>query len=171
MYPLLRTLKVTARALAGRRLEPLATSRIRFLVWPNDIDTNLHLNNGRYLTLMDLGRWDLALRLGLLRPALKSRWQPLVGSAAIRYRRPLPPFRGYELTTRLLCWDEKWFYLEQCFVQEGRVKARALVRILFRGPGGNVPPAQVAQALGYSGRGPEIPPEVMRWREMIQAAR
>ena len=28
-------------------------------VWPNDLDTNAHMNNGRYLTLMDLGRFDL----------------------------------------------------------------------------------------------------------------
>ncbi len=171
MYPLFRLLKVSAAGFSGKRLDSLATSRIRFLVWPNDIDTNFHLNNGRYLTLMDLGRWDLALRTGLVGLVLKNRWQPLAGGVAIRYRRPLPPFKTYEMTTRLMCWDHKWFYAEQCFVQDGRAKARALVRLLFKGQDGNVPPADVGRALGYRGPTPEIPEEVLRWREMVDASR
>jgi acyl-CoA thioesterase FadM len=171
MYPLIRLLKVSAAGFMGKRLEPLAFSRIRFLVWPNDIDTNLHLNNGRYLTLMDLGRWDLSIRTGLVPLVLKNKWQPLAGGVAIRYRRPLPPFKAYDLTTRLMCWDHKWFYMEQCFVQDGRAKSRALVRILFKGKNGNVPPAEIGQALGHSGQSPEIPAEVLRWREMVEASR
>jgi acyl-CoA thioesterase FadM len=171
MYPLFRLLKISAAGFAGKRLGPLDTSRIRFLVWPNDIDTNFHLNNGRYLTLMDLGRWDLALRTGLVGLVLKNRWQPLAGGVAIRYRRPLPPFKSYEMTTRLLCWDQKWFYAEQCFLQDGRAKARALVRLLFKGADGNVPPAEVGRALGYGGPNPNIPEEVLRWSEMVEASR
>ena len=35
---------------------------IWFRVLPNDLDSNLHMNNGRYLTIMDLGRTDALLR-------------------------------------------------------------------------------------------------------------
>ena len=171
MYPLFRLLKISAAGLAGKRIDPLAFSRIRFLVWPNDIDTNFHLNNGRYLTLMDLGRWDLALRTGLVGLVIKNRWQPLAGGVAIRFRSPLPPFRAYDMTSRLLCWDHKWFYMEQCFVQDGRAKARALVRLLFKGRDGNVPPADIGRALGYHGPDLEIPEEVLRWQEMVEASR
>ncbi|KMY68779.1 hypothetical protein AAU61_04035 [Desulfocarbo indianensis] len=171
MYPLFRLLKVGVASLAGKRLETLAASRVRFLVWPNDIDTNFHLNNGRYLTLMDLGRWDLALRNGLMRLVFKNHWQPLAGGVAIRYRRPLPPFRPFELTTRLVGWDHKWFYLEQCFVQDGRAKARALVRLLFKAAQGNVPPADIARQLGYDGPDPELSREILCWREMVDASR
>ena len=43
-------------------------------VLPNDLDTNLHLNNGRYLTLMDLGRVDLMLRMGVMGELRRRRW-------------------------------------------------------------------------------------------------
>jgi len=33
-------------------------SRVHARVWPTDLDLSLHVNNGRYLTLMDLGRSD-----------------------------------------------------------------------------------------------------------------
>jgi acyl-CoA thioesterase FadM len=168
MYPLIRLAKVSLQGWRGSGLGPLEVSRLRFLVWPNDLDNNLHLNNGRYLTLMDLGRWDLALRTGLVGLVVKGRWQPLAGGVHIRFRRPLPPFRSYELCTRILAWDQKWFYLEQRFHQDGRDKARALVRILFKGPAGNVPPGEVAAALGHpQAQSPPLPQEVQLWDRMM----
>ncbi len=35
-------------------------------VLPNDIDINLHMNNGRYLTVCDLTRVDMFIRTGLV---------------------------------------------------------------------------------------------------------
>jgi acyl-CoA thioesterase FadM len=43
-------------------LDLLGESVVRFRVWPGDLDFNLHMNNGRYLTLMGLGRLDLMAR-------------------------------------------------------------------------------------------------------------
>ena len=48
------------------RLGPLDESVIHARVLPTDLDLNLHLNNGRALTLMDLGRVDLMLRMGVV---------------------------------------------------------------------------------------------------------
>ena len=81
----LRLLVVLARAL--RRpgsLGPLDEGVLRFHVMPHDLDVNLHVNNGRYFTLMDLGRVDLVARLGLVRPILRNRWMPVVASATLR---------------------------------------------------------------------------------------
>ena len=63
----LRVLWVWLRAKFGAKLGmPSGTSCVELIVLPNDLDTNLHMNNGRYLTLMDLGRLDLFVRSGLL---------------------------------------------------------------------------------------------------------
>ena len=48
---------------ASARPEDVRASPFR--VWPHDLDTSLHMNNGRYWTLMDLGRADLMIRSGL----------------------------------------------------------------------------------------------------------
>ena len=52
----------------------LEESRISFRVLPNDCDINGHLNNGRYLSFMDLGRLHLVAQIGLLRVILRRRW-------------------------------------------------------------------------------------------------
>ena len=47
---------------------------VELRVWPNDIDMNIHLNNGRFLSLMDLGRTRLSIRTGLFSMAKKKGW-------------------------------------------------------------------------------------------------
>ncbi|MGL4397002.1 MAG: acyl-CoA thioesterase, partial [Hyphomicrobium sp.] len=66
---------------------PGGTSAVRFRVWPNDLDLMRHMNNGRYLTLMDLGRTDLMLCSGLWRVALANKWTPIASAVVIRFRR------------------------------------------------------------------------------------
>ena len=52
----------------GRRCAlPDGMSVLRFRAWPTDLDPSLHVNNGRYLALMDLGRLDLMVGAGLWR--------------------------------------------------------------------------------------------------------
>lgn len=156
-----RMLAVPFRPRRGILEESVLTLR----VWPNDLDLNLHLNNGRYLSLMDIGRMDLLARPGLLFPSLRRRWLPLLGEAKIRFLKPLPPFARFELRSRLLTWDEKWFYIEQVFQRNGEVMAIAHVRGLLRGPHGNVPPADILALGGFDPTPPEKPELVRRWRE------
>ena len=154
----MRLLAVLLAARSRPRLGPLDVSRIELRCWLDDLDLNGHMNNGRYLSLMDLGRWDLVLRNGLGALAVKHRWRPIVGSAAIRFRRELRLLQRFTLETRFSAWDEKWVYIEQRFLVGPRVHAEAQLRGLFRGPKGNVRPAALLAALGETElRSPPIP--------------
>ncbi|MDP9195328.1 MAG: thioesterase family protein, partial [Pseudomonadota bacterium] len=115
-----------------------------------------------YLTIMDLGRIRLIGRCGMLKIALRKKWAVMLGGATIRFRRPLPPFRKYLLKTRLMAWDDKWFYIRQTFeLPDGTVAATALVRGLFRARGRSIPPVEALQALPGGGPSPSppLPPE------------
>ncbi len=144
-------------------LAPLEASRLRFRVWPNDLDINVHMNNGRYLGAMDLGRLDLAFRTGLGQLMLRNGWKPLVGGLTMRYRKSLRLFEAYELHTRMLGWDAKWCFLEQRFLKDGELIAEGVVRLLFRGREGNIPSADLLRRIGYDGPSPELPEAVHRW--------
>lgn len=158
-----RMVAVVARGLLAPSLTAVGTSVLRLHVLPSDLDINLHMNNGRYLTIMDLGRFDLLVRARLHRPMIRLRWKALVGSAMIRFRRSLRPFQGYTLHTRLLSWDDKWFVFEQRFESRGELYAVGLVRALFRGRAGNVPPAEVLSIGGIAADAPPLPDYVSAW--------
>ena len=146
-------------------LKVLDISELRFRVFPNDLDIYGHMNNGRYLTLMDLGRMDWIWRTGLGRAARKNRWNPLVASSTIRYKKSLTLWKRFTLRTRVIGWDEKWFYIEQVFKKGERPIASATVKGLFRGLHGNVLPAQVLTAIRQEVRSPELPASVRLWIE------
>ena len=154
----LRYLYALVMSLLRPRMDLLDESRVRMRVWPWELDFNLHLNNGRYLSLMDLGRVDLLVRGGMGRLVLSHRWLPVLGAATMRFRRSLGPWQTFDLATRLVGWDEKWVYLEQRFEADGQLAAQGYVQALFLGPRGKVATAELLQALGRPGEvSPELP--------------
>lgn len=143
-----------------KRLKVLDVSVLKLIVLPNDLDIYGHMNNGRYLTLMDLGRMDWIVRTGLGKTAAKEGWQPLVASVKMDYRKSFLVFETFELRTRILGWDDKWFFIEQAFERNGRRHASGIVKGILRGPKGNVPPARVLEALGQGAVSPALPEEI-----------
>jgi len=165
MTGLLRFLRVVLTARGRGAVGPLDECVLTFRVMPADLDINLHMNNGRYLQVMDLGRFDYIIRVGLFGETRRRRWMPLVGSETIRFRRSLAPFRTFQLHTRLVHWDDKWFFFEQRFTARGQLIAAAIVKGLLRGPRGNVAPSEVLAAAGHSLGPPPPLPGIEAWTE------
>ena len=133
-----------------------------FRVLPNDLDTNLHMNNGRYLTIMDLGRVDALIRSGLIKKVISEKWMPVIAGVSMIYRRSLSPFERYRLETHLIGWDEKWVYMEQVFIrQNDDVAVRGYVKATFLKKGLRVPNADIAVAANYSGNSPVLSDELL----------
>ena len=122
---------------------------LRMRVWPTDLDLNLHMNNGRYLSIMDIGRLDLIMRVGLFGRMARDGIRPVVGNVQIVYRRSLAPFQRFHLSTQLVGWDEKWTYLRQQFHDDtGAVCADAYVRALFVRRGVKLTSADLSALVG-----------------------
>jgi hypothetical protein len=87
MYPFLRLAlaDVGARRAATLPLEGVHVSRVTCL--PFDIDPWRELNNGRTLTLYDLGRIPLVIRVGLAAILRRQGWGIAIAGASVRYRR------------------------------------------------------------------------------------
>lgn len=146
---------------------PEEVSVLHLRAWLSDLDLSLHVNNGRYLTMMDLGRLDLMVCAGLWRPILKHRWTPIASNVLIRFRREIRLFQRFRLETRLLTWDETQVVMEQLFVLEGgprdgQLAARALFKggIYDRAGRVFVPIARLMQEIGADAIAPTPTPEV-----------
>ena len=145
------------------RLGLLDVGRLRMRVWPSDLDANLHMNNARFFSAADLGRLDQGLRSGVWREALRRGWKPVAGDSNARYSASLQPFARYELQTRMLGWDDKWFFSEHRFISRGRVAAVVVVRYLFLNSRGAVPTEKVLGLIGPNVAAPELPAWVQQW--------
>lgn len=127
--------------------QPVATT---FRVLPHDIDINLHLNNGRYLQLIDLNRAEWLIRTGIWDVIRRNGWKPILGSVAIQYRRELRLWEKAQIDTRLLGWDDRWVYLEhRVLSSSGRTMALALAKAGFRWRGRWINPEDLRAQLPY----------------------
>jgi acyl-CoA thioesterase FadM len=117
----LRLLYLIVASFFRPKLDPTADgSCLWFRVWPHDLDLSMHLNNGRYWTLMDLGRADLVIRSGLWRAVVRHRWAPIVSAAKIRFRRELTLFRRFRIETRIVGWNETFIVMEHRVLTAGK---------------------------------------------------
>jgi acyl-CoA thioesterase FadM len=175
----LRLIWLLATAHRRNTLEvPGGLAALRFRVWPHDLDLSLHMNNGRYLGIMDLGRLDVIVRMGLWRAVLRHRWTPIANAALIRFRRELRLFERYRLETRILAWDQLAVVLEQVFrfdggPRDGEVAARALFKggLYDRGQRQFVPIARLMSEVGASAQSPPSSPEVEAFLKADDAIR
>ena len=152
---LLRLATTLGHSVVAGRAPVLGTTVVPLRIWPNDIDVYGHVNNGRYLTLMDLGRYDWFHRIGMTRVLLKERMKPVVGGASVEFRRELRPMQKVDLHTSLAGFDERALFLEQRLVRGETEHARGLLRLVLKQGRRTVPPAE---ALAYID-GPVTPPE------------
>ena len=164
MLSLLRLFKTFARQPGCKSLQAFDTVVTHWRVWPGDIDAFGHMTNARYQTLMDLARVDFLLRCKLFKGVLRRRWTVPVGLVNLHFRKALKPFESFEIHTRIVHWDERWFYFQQDFYRAGdaaRPVATGYVKTLFAGRQGAVPTAEVVPAL--AGRymiPPDMPAEL-----------
>ena len=124
--------------------------RTRFRVNVFDLDLNFHMNNGRYLALMDLGRLDLMLKANIFGKLVRKGYYPVISSEGIRFKKSLHLLQSFELVTQLESWDDKNLYIAQQFIHKGHVVAEGMIkgRFLQRGRKGSVPTSELFSVLG-----------------------
>jgi acyl-CoA thioesterase FadM len=93
VFPWLRLIRVGSSLIDKSKVDLLATTRVYLRVWPNDLDFNIHVNNGRYLALADIGRMHWFVRTGVLGVTRQQKAFPVIGDAIAKFRHDLKVFR------------------------------------------------------------------------------
>ena len=169
MYPFLRyattIVHAAIRAKKGQTLLLDEVSEMTFRCQLSDIDNFLEMNNGRVLTLYDLGRTDFAVRTGLGTQLLKQRWGLVVAGSTIQYRKRIRAFDKVIMKTHIVGFDERWIYVEQSMWVQGKPCSSALLRTGVTERGKVIETARVLESLGKQDW--ELPPTgyVAEWIE------
>ena len=117
--------------------------------WLGDLGLSDHLNNGVYLSMMDVGRADLWFRSGFWRRMRSVGASPVVAVSTISYRKSLRRGQPFVLETRALAVRGRALFLEQRFVVDGELFARAYLKVrVLAGAGGGVSAEQLNEFVG-----------------------
>lgn len=165
---LLRTILTLLRARRRPALEIHDVGLLEMRVLPNDLDVQRHVNNGVYLSLMDLGRLDLLVRTGTWERMRAFGCYPVIASETITFRKSLQLWQRYTVETRIAGYDAKAVYIEQRFVIGGEIYAKAHVRGRFlKNAGGVVSVTELAEMLEIPTDSFVLPEWIDRWAQDV----
>lgn len=163
MYPMLRLAKEIWVHRNAPRLGLFGTHVSHHVCWPQDVDIWLELNNGRTLTLYDLGRLVLFRRIGIAAVMRAQGWGGTVAGASVRYRRRVRPFDRVEMRSRHVGWDDRFFYIEQAMWRRGECTSHVLLRTAITDRNGMVGSDRAIAAAGIEDVAPPLPDWVRAW--------
>jgi len=165
MFPFVRLVKDVVLA---RSLPPLEnftdTHESHHICWPWDIDFFGEMNNGRVLSIYDLGRFAAAQRGGLIKALFENKWGLAMAGGMVRYRRRLTMFERFTMRSRVVCWDDRFIYLEQSMWKlDGECANHIVYRAAVTKNHRAISPSLVAEALGQDTTSPEVPDWIAAW--------
>lgn len=170
-FLLLRNVKTILRALRLPRVqitdEHRWTSRVRFA----DLDYNMHKNNSKYLESFELARIAFIIQTGMQGLILKKKYMPLVVSTEVRYITPLKLFEKYEIISKIIYWDAKFFFLNQEIIRLGKNPTTAAIGIfrgVFKGKNGIIPVDQLLKEANHPITSPACPEYLQKMIEAEQ---
>lgn len=155
-----------SRVMLRRRgpMPPTAVGRIRLRTMPTDIDLLMHMNNGRYASLFDLGRFDLLMRTGLWDAMNARGWYAVVAAESVTFRKSLQLWQRFTVESRLCGHDDRAVYQIHRAVVDGEIYAEMIVRARFlRRDGSVLPMEELFAALGRPDDMPPLPQWIVDW--------
>jgi acyl-CoA thioesterase FadM len=164
VHLIFRTILQTILGRFRPRLGPWDVASTAFRVLPTDIDLLRHMNNGMYLSILDLGRIALMQRSGMWAALNRRGWYPVVAAETITFRRSLQPWQRFVVESRVLGFDAKAVYIEQRFVVGGEIYARAYIRGRFlKRSGGTVGYDEMVELAGTAPDDGRMPEWLLGW--------
>ncbi len=162
MYPYFRVFYTLQKAKLRPRMSWDETGILPMRVQLTDLDIYGEMNNARYLSIMEMGRWDIGVRTGLMDLMRQQKWLFTVAGCSIRYRKRLTALQKFEVHTKLVGTDHRWFFMQQDLYRQGVQHTGGLFRTAVVSKQGIVPPQQIFEQMGLNWQ-PTMPDWVAEW--------
>lgn len=188
----LRVLRYTLLGLAQPKVAPFDECTTKIFVGLRKCDGFMHVNNARYLEMLEFARYNQGSRSTWNSRFVSARIWPVIGAIHIQYANQILPYRFVNVTTRIASYDAKTLTLHQDIrSMRGKLHATAVLRISLvhnnkaitvaeafdrmgfeKGPDGGVAPDLVAAAKQHNERFPMIQRMIAadnEWRQAVRA--
>ena len=163
MYPYIKLAATLVKARYRSKLDLEDAGILNCRVGLTDTDPFLELNHARQISYMELGRWDYCYRVGLIKLMKQNSWGVTVGGISMRYRRRVPLFASFTLSTRPVCHDSRWFYFLQEIKRDNQICSSALIKAGLVSKSRLVSSLEALEIAGRSDWGHDVPEWVSAW--------
>lgn len=149
------------------------THVLGFRVWLTDQDMFQHMNNGRYLSIMDLALVHWMLRTGTWKGIRDNGWMPLAAYKDVSYVRMMKFPQAYTVETTLVGWQDSYIILKHDFVSRGKlIAATTTIGRLASDKGDKPTIERVIESLGIDGlTSPDMSEAYRRRLDLLESER
>lgn len=155
------------------RTDVFENHTLKCRVWITDQDMFQHMNNGRYLSIMDLALVHWMLRTGTWSSIRAKEWMPLAAYKDVSYVRMMRFPQAYTVETQLVGWQDSYIILKHDFLSKGRLVAATTTIGRLASDKGDKPTMQ--QVIDHIGLGqlqsPELPQPYAQRLALLEAER
>ncbi|XP_046743226.1 protein THEM6-like [Diprion similis] len=127
-----------------------------------------NMNIARYVRELDFARFHYYDRSGVYGAIHAEGGSAVQSAASVRYRRALPIFTPYKVTTKLIYWDDKNFYLEQQLISLPDNFIRTIVLSKQSVTGLKIPVSEIIAKVEQEAKRPELPKDLRLWLESME---
>ena len=120
-YPFFSLIKAYIASKFSKRVKIEDETTLSMRCGFSDIDPYLEINNGRYQTLADIGRFNHGFRTGFFSTAKKNKIYFTVAGASMKYRYRIPFGEKFKMTTKIIYVDDKWTYFLHKYMEKRNV--------------------------------------------------
>jgi acyl-CoA thioesterase FadM len=168
MYPVFRVVTSSIQAALSKTMSLDSIFKTTFRCMPWDLDLFFEMNNGRVLTLYDLGRFSLTIQSGLLNTLFKKKWGVVVAGSCVRYRRRIRLFDKVTIHTQIAGFEGRWIYITQSMWVKNKPVSSVLLRTGITGKGKTISTDEIRNLIDIPNWNPELPKWVKSWIESEQ---
>jgi acyl-CoA thioesterase FadM len=161
----------------GRGRPVMEADRRLFRCLPTDIDQNGHMNNAKFIRVLNYARRSLWQRNGVWRHCVSRtpKANMVVTGTTIRYRREIRCFQRFVIVSRLVHWDAQCFYVESRFesLDDATPFVLAISLVKYRVLSQDkLSPLKLLQAVDATvpAESPPAPPDLQAWMSYDRAS-
>jgi hypothetical protein len=131
------------------------------------LDTDIsRLFTQTYASMTALGRWHYVFSSQFKKAAVQDRWIPVTTAETFTFRRSIRAFQRIRMVTKIICWNEKCFFVQQTFYVGRELYAQAISQGIVRNPQGPMKPPDVFTSFGIDIPSPPMPEPIRAWYSM-----
>lgn len=134
-----------------------------FRILPHDMSLRDHVPNFRYASFAELGRFQFWQ--GISADKKVGMFNAVVAAQHLVYIRPVRLFVELEMDTRVLSWDDKYFYFRHDFYVGNKLMATTLVKEALVFSGKLVKP-EVFTGAAFISNSPDAPEVADVWKTL-----
>ena len=163
----LRFIIVMLKSLLSKKIDLAGDFVLKFWAIPL-IDTDLTLLfTQTYGLYMGLARWNLLFNSEFRTAALKRGWVPVTTKETMMYKKSIKAFDLVTLTTRIVHWNDRRFYIKHIFTVKNEIRAITYVEGLVRGPKGHLKPDEAFKFMGVTRESAPLPEQMQGWIDLV----